>query len=84
MPFDHKGNYIPGNHADRNDRIQAQNDAIQQEDDDLETLMSDDPRDEAIREQRHSEDKSGYDDDPNSRYDSSELLPSQQKRSDYY
>ena len=86
MPFDHKGNYIPGNHADRNDRVQAQNDAIQQEDDDFETMMSDDPKDEALRVAQDNEVKqkgSGYDDDPNSRYDNSELLPSQQNRSDY-
>ena len=59
MPFDHKGNYIPGNHAD----------IYKTPPEDEEPLGFEPP-------------PSGYD-DPNKLEDSSELLPSQQKRSDY-
>ena len=62
MPFDHKGNYIPGNHADRKD--------YETPPEDEEPLGFEPPL-------------SGYDDDPNKLEDSSELLPSQQKRSNY-
>jgi|APGre2960657423_1045063.scaffolds.fasta_scaffold00109_21 hypothetical protein len=62
MPYDHKGNYIAGNHADRPD--------YETPPEDEEPLGFEPPYPNAY-------------DDPNKLEDSSELLPSQQKRSDY-